>query len=234
MPIMTELTAQAKRAKRAGFTLAVIAGTLIGLATGPLGSFGPFALPAAVAATGPQTLSQAFDNIGITTAANATPGNFDGIGDSFAAAGLAADALSPGRRLLHGGLAITWPDVAPGQPDNVVADGQTVAVPGPDTGTTLGVIGASAYGSTTGTFTVAYADGTTSTGTVTFSDWIDTGPASGTDILATTAGWNPGGTIPVRFAYAAFPLTSSQPAPSVTPPTICSTLGKRPASMHIF
>jgi len=35
---------------------------------------------------------------------------------------------------------ITWPDVAPGQPDNVVADGQTVAVSG--TGTTLGEVGA--------------------------------------------------------------------------------------------
>jgi hypothetical protein len=39
--------------------------------------------------------------------------------------------------LLHDGLQITWPGVAPGQADNVVADGQTVAVSG--TGTMLGI-----------------------------------------------------------------------------------------------
>ena len=72
----------------------------------------------------------------------ATDGNFDGIGDSLPAAGLVADALTPGASLLHDGVQITWPDVAPGQPDNVVADGQTVAVSG--TGTMLGVVGASA------------------------------------------------------------------------------------------
>src|SRR6185437_14804165 len=176
------------------------------------------------------TLAQAFDNVGITIASDAATGNFDGVGDSFSATGLAADALAPGKPLLHDGLAVTWPNVQPGQPDYVVADGQTVAVTG--TGTTLGVIGASAFGSTTGTFTVTYADGTTSTATATFADWIDTAPAAGTDLLATTAGWNPGGTIPVSLSYAAIPL-SGDPV-SVTLPTIDTGVGKNTPSMHIF
>jgi glucoamylase len=188
------------------------------------------------------TLQQAFDNVGITTTADASAGNYDGIGDSFAAAGLAADALSPGRTLLHDGLTIRWPDVAPGQPDNVIADGQTVALSG--NGSTLGVVGASAYGSTSGTVTVNYADGTSSTATVTFADWVDTAPASGTDLLATTAGWNAGGattsgtttsgTVPVSLSYAAIPLTAGERVVSVTLPTVGSAVGKGVSAMHIF
>jgi len=199
------------------------------------------ALPAGmVASSGAQavdaaalpSLQQAFDNVGITTSADATSGNYDGIGDSFSSSGLAADALTPGQPLLHDGLTITWPDVAPGAPDNVVADGQTVAATG--TGTVLGVVGASAYGSTTGTFTVGYANGTSTTQTVTFADWIDTSAASGTDLLATTAGWNPGGTTPVSLFYAAIPLTAGQQVTSVTLPTVGAGVGASAASMHIF
>jgi glucoamylase len=180
----------------------------------------------------PLALEQAFDNVGITSASGASAGNYDGIGDSFSAAGLAADALSPGQQLLHDGLAITWPGVAPGQPDNVVADGQTIAVTG--TGSTLGIIGASAYGSTSGTVTVSYANGTTSSTAVTLADWIDTSPATGTDVLATTAGWNPAGTTPVSLFYAAVPLTAGQAVTSVTLPAVGATVGKNVPAMHIF
>src|SRR5580704_11760004 len=197
----------------------------------PLGSLTGFGSQEAAAAA-PPTLQQAFNNVGITAAADATAGNYDGIGDSLSAAGLAADALTPGKPLLHDGLRITWPDVAPGQSDNVVADGQTVALAG--TGTTLGVVGSSAYGSTSGTFTVTYASGTTSTATVTFADWIDTSPASGTDLLATTGGWNPAGTIPVSLSYAAIPLTAGQQVVSVTLPTVGASVGKGVPATHIF
>jgi glucoamylase len=195
------------------------------LAAAPLG-----AAPAAAAPL--PSLQQAFDNVGITAASDASAGNYDGIGDSFSASGLAADALVPGRPLLHDGLVITWPDVAPGDPDNVVADGQSVAVSG--SGTVLGVVGASAYGSTTGTFTIGYANGTTSTATVTFADWIDTSAAAGTDLLATTAGWNPGGTTPVSLSYAAIPLTAGQRVVSVTLPAVGATVGNGVPSMHVF
>ncbi len=207
-------------------TLALVAGMSTML---PLGII---AGPAAASAGSLPTLQQAFDNVGITAASDASAGNYDGIGDSFPAAGLAADALAPGRSLLHDGQSITWPDVAPGSPDNVLANGQTVAVSG--AGAVLGVVGASAYGSTTGTFTVGYADGSTLTATVTLADWIDTSPAAGTDILATTAGWNPAGTTPVSLFYAAIPLTAGQQVVSVTLPSIGSSVGKNVSSMHIF
>jgi glucoamylase len=197
----------------------------------------PAGTMAATAASGAPlpTLRQAFDNVGITTTADAAAGNYDGIGDSFSAPALAADALAPGRWLLHDGLGITWPDVAPGSADNVVADGQTVAVSGK--GTTLGVVGAAAYGSTTGTFTVTYADGTTAAATVTFADWVDTSPAAGTDLLATTGGWNPGGSTPVSLSYAAIPLAAGDPVVSVTLPQVgagTGGVGQNVAAMHVF
>ncbi len=204
---------------------------VVTLPVGMLVGLAQFAGPAQPAAASPPTLQQVFDNVGVTSASDASAGNFDGIGDSLSATALAADALSPGKPLLHDGLAITWPDIVPGQPDNVVADGQSVAVSG--AGTTLGVIGASAFGSTSGTFTVTYADGTTSTASVTFADWIDTSAAADTDLLATTAGWNPGGTIPVSLSYAAIPLSDS-PAVSVTLPAVSTGVGKNMPSMHIF
>src|ERR1700728_4214860 len=178
------------------------------------------------------TLAQAFNNVGITSPSHTAAGNYDGIGDSFSAPGLAEDALVPGQSLLHDGMTITWPDVAPGDPDNVVADGQTVALAG--TGSVLGVIGASAYGSSTGTFTVGYSDGTSSTATVTLADWVDTSAAPGTDLLATTAGWNPGGSTPVSLFYAAIPLTAGKQVTSVTLPTVSASVGMNGSAMHVF
>ncbi len=178
------------------------------------------------------TLAQAFNNVGITSPSHTAAGNYDGIGDSFSASGLAEDALAGGQSLLHDGMTITWPDVAPGDPDNVVADGQTIALAG--TGSVLGVIGASAYGSSTGTFTVGYSDGTSSTATVTLADWVDTSAASGTDLLATTAGWNPGGSTPVSLFYAAIPLTAGKQVTSVTLPTVSPGVGKNVSAMHVF
>ena len=39
------------------------------------------------------------------------PGNLDGTGDSFPAAGLTSDGISPGASLLHDGLTLRWPGV---------------------------------------------------------------------------------------------------------------------------
>ncbi len=58
--------------------------------------------PASAAAA--SSLQAAFNNVGITTPATASAGNFDGIGDSFAARRPRRDALVPGQSLLHDGL----------------------------------------------------------------------------------------------------------------------------------
>lgn len=206
---------------------------ICGLILGPSAALAPgLASATTLPATTFSSLEQAFDNVGVTNSSDAAVGNFDGIGDSFSASGLAEDALVPGASLLHDGLSLTWPDIAPGQPDNVLADGQTIAVSGQ--GSTLGIVGASAYGSASGTFSVSYANGSTTTADVTFSDWVDDQPASGSDFLATTAGWDPGGTIPVSLSYASVPINSEQPVVSVTLPSVSATVGAGVTSMHVF
>ena len=172
--------------------------------------------PAAAAAA--SSLQAAFDNVGISTPATASAGNFDGIGDSFAAAGLASDALVPGQSLPHDGLRIGWPDVPPGHPDNVLADGQQIAISGaaacsawsarPATGPPPGR-------SPSATWTAAPARRRSRSPT----GWTPSA-ASGTDLLATTAGWTRAWTTPVSPSYAAIPLAAGARVTSVTLPTI--------------
>ena len=69
---------------------------------------------------------------------------------------------------------------------------------------------------------------------MTFADWVATSAASGTDLLATTGGWNPAGTIPVSLSYAAVPLTAGKPVASVTLPAVGASVGKGVPAMHIF
>ena len=79
------------------------------------------------------SLAAAYNNTGISDNSDEAAANYDGVGDSFSAQALAAGtptALTPGGQVTIGGTTFTWPDVAAGTPDNVVAAGQTVALSG--------------------------------------------------------------------------------------------------------
>jgi beta-galactosidase len=89
----------------------------------------------------------------------------------FPGKSLAAAGLRPGTHVRHDGLRFTWPDVAPGRPDNVLALGQVVRVSG--MGTRLGFLGASSPSRTMGTGTVHYADGSASDFTFTLDGYAD-------------------------------------------------------------
>jgi glucoamylase len=196
------------------------------------------AAPAAhEAATGPVPLSQAFDNVGVTTAQQPGNGNLDGTGDSFDSAALTRDGITPGATLVHDGLTLRWPDVPPGQKDNVLADGQVIAVGG--RGNTLGVAATSTGGATQGTLTISYTDGTSTTATVNVANWVSTSaaspPASGeSDLLATTGGWNPHGSTPVSLSYLSVPADAAKTVASVTLPAVGSATGHTTPAMHIF
>jgi glucoamylase len=192
---------------------------------------------ARAAAAGPVPLSQAFDNVGVTTAAASGRGNLDGTGDSFDRVKLAGDGISPGATLVHDGLTLRWPDVAPGQPDNALADGQAVAVHG--RGNTLGLAATSTGGATSGTLTVTYTDGTAATATVNVANWVSTtaapAPAGGeSDLLATTGGWNPGGSTPVSLSYLSVPLSPAKTVASVTLPAVGDSVGHTTPALHVF
>ena len=130
-----------------------------------LALFGP-ATPEA-----PTTLAEAFNNIGVTSDTNTGPGNFDGGGASFSGQALAAGGAVPGGSVTTGGVSLTWPATAgTGQPDNAIATGQLITVPG--SGNTLAFLYSASYGEVSGTGTIHYSDGTTQTYRLDSPDWF--------------------------------------------------------------
>ena len=71
-------------------------------------------------------LSSFFSNAGISDDANPGAANLDGSGSSFSAEQLAAVGWAPGLSFaLPDGATVQVPNLAPGQPDNALASGQT-------------------------------------------------------------------------------------------------------------
>jgi hypothetical protein len=111
------------------------------------------------------------DNVGISPDNAMSVANFDGVGFSYSANALANAGLKPGGTVTVDGLTHTWPRTDVGEPDNVVAAGQTVTVAAPAGASKLALLGSAANGTASGTVTLTYADGTTQRAQVGFSDW---------------------------------------------------------------
>jgi beta-galactosidase len=127
------------------------------------------------------TPADAFNNKGISDDSDISAANFDGVGNSYSAQTLAAAGLAPGATVIHDEITFTWPDVQPGQPDNIVAQGQTILLSG--SGTTLGVLGAGSPSNVSGSGTVYYTDGTTSSFSITLDNYFNA--PVGNDAIAT-------------------------------------------------
>ena len=190
------------------------------------------------------TLAAAFNNAGISDDSDVTAADLDGVGNSYSGQALTAAGLGPGAAVTHDGITFTWPDVPPGQPDNAVAQGQTVLLSG--SGTTLGVLGAGSPADESGTGTVYYTDGSTSSFTITLDNYF-AAPDTGNDVIATlpylndsnpaTAGGTAGKrnqTVYVFYASAA--ITAGKTVEAVTLPaggTIPAGTG-RISGIHVF
>ena len=146
-------------------------------------------------------LAATFNNTGITSNADPNPSasfiGFDGIGTSYSAEGLAADGITPGATVTAGGVNFTWPNVQPAQPDNTMAQGQTIAVSG--SGSTLGFLTAANNSTESGTGTIYYTDGSTQSFTLNVGNFWD---ASG-------QGGNPTNTQVAGVNFANYPTGSS-------------------------
>ena len=81
-----------------------------------------------------------YNNTGISTDDDAACADFDGGGYSYSATALAGAGLSPGSTVTSGGITYTWPDVASCDPDNILADGQTMLVNGTSGASELGLL----------------------------------------------------------------------------------------------
>ncbi len=127
------------------------------------------------------SVTAAFDNAGISDDAAPGSASLDGGGLSYSAQTLATAGFTSGSPVTLHGITFNWPNA--GEPDNIVAGGQTVPVTG--SGTTLGILGASNNGTGSGTGTVVYTDGTTQQFPLAFADWWAADATPGTEIVAT-------------------------------------------------
>ncbi|MGW8552552.1 SGNH/GDSL hydrolase family protein [Streptomyces tubercidicus] len=188
------------------------------------------AAPAGAARPSPRPLPLArhFDNRAVSD--NSAPGaaDFDGAGHSLSAQDLAAAGWSPGSVLTLDGTRLGLPRTAPGAPDNVVADGQTVAVSG--RGEALTFLVAGTGGTAAGTGTVRYRDGSRSSYELTAPDWRS-GPLS-TKAVALPHLNGPGGPSagPARLYAVTVPLRTGREVASVVLPRADAAAG----ALHVF
>jgi beta-glucosidase len=175
-------------------------------------------------------LAAAFDNTGITDDSNPGAGAFASSGKTYSAQALAAAGITPGSPVTYDGASFTWPNVAPGAPDNVEANGQVIAVEG--SGGTLAFLGAATNGTQGGTGTVYYADGSTSSFTASFSDWWD--PTSDDQVVTTMPYQNaPTGKYDhtASLYFTSVPIQSGKDVVAVGLPTTGASPGP---GMHVF
>jgi alpha-galactosidase len=176
-----------------------------------------------------------YDNVGVSDDTDTDAANLDGAGSSLSAQALAAAGVTPGAAVSHAGLGFTWPDVPAGQPDNVVAGGQSFRLSG--SGGTLGFLAAGTYGTATGTGTIGYADGSTESFTLNVPDWYSN-PPSDADAAITMAYRNRVGNVQqshaVHVFYAGVPLRQGKAVSYVVLPNVSGAPESGVTAMHVF
>lgn len=210
----------------ASVTLPTISSTAVN--TAALHVFAAVVAPAS-GATG---LSAAFNNVGITDNAATTAGNMDGSGQTLSAQALAAAGWTPGARVVANGTTLAWPDLPPGVADNVVANGQRIAVGG--SGDAVSFLVTSTGAATSGSGTIAYTDGSTQAYSLAAPDWY-TGP---TDTMAVQLpSWNTQSgnqSAAIKLYAVTVPLNPAKTLASVTLPAVSAAPGPTTAALHVF
>jgi predicted alpha-1,2-mannosidase len=193
----------------------------------------------AVLVAEPGSLLAATDNAGISNDSNVSQANFDGGGASYSAQALAAQGWTPGVTKTVDGVNFTWPQSTPGWPDDVIAQGQNIAVNAPSGAQTLAFLGSATDGPSEGMVTEHYSDGTSAQYWLGFSDWTLNGgssqPSYGNQTAISLSYRNcsycspPQQNVPTDVFYAAIPVDPSRTLSSVTLPDGAST-----GQLHVF
>jgi hypothetical protein len=181
------------------------------------------------------SVAGAFSNIGISDDTDTDAASFDGDGSSFSAEALASVGVTPGASLGYDGITFTWPDVAAGEPDNVVGSGQTVEESGQ--GTELGFLDSSTYGVSSGTGTIYYTDGSTQTFSLSVDDWYKAAPAGSNAVIVVPYRNTPGNvqdhTVTNVFEQSV-PLQPGKTVAAVTLPDISPAAADGVTTLHVF
>lgn len=187
---------------------------------------------AAVAATPFGSVEAAFDGIGVAPPAAASSANFDCGGFSYQAQQLAADGFGPGNEVAVAGRVLTLPRVAPGAPDEIIAQGQVIRLNPAGKAADLGFLGAGEFGTQSGTVTITYVGGSKQKATLRLADWYaDVAPAG--SVIAASALWNVPSVQASNFGPAPVSVYYTQIAVDASKRIASVTLPKDP-NMHLF
>jgi lysophospholipase L1-like esterase len=198
---------------------------------------GAWSNSATIAITPTASMADYYDDAGTSPDSNQSCANLDGDGFSYSQQALAAAGLAPGATVTVGGLSYTWPDATACTPDNVVAGAQTILMHGPAGASTLGLLGTSVNGESSGEVIVHYSDGTSAIETISFGDWAQ--PAVSSDSVAATMSYrnSSSGTSQTLTMYVFATIVPVNPAKtvvSVTLPDVTFGIAQNTTSMHIF
>jgi Glycosyl hydrolase family 76 len=199
--------------------------------TSPSGPIQPISVPVIVARPG--DLAPFFNNVGISDDTNQTVANLDGHGFSYSEQALTAAGLAPGAAITSSGVQYNWPGVAAGQPDNIIAAGQVIAVPQVAGATELGVMGSATNGPSSGTLTIAYTDGTTQTASLGFTDWTSGTSSFGNGTAAAMSYRNSVGGTSQQIATMVY-TTNIALQPGKTVASVTLPDGANQGELHIF
>ncbi|ALG15569.1 alpha-mannosidase [Kibdelosporangium phytohabitans] len=203
---------------------------------GPQGALQSATLQILVAQPG--SLRSAYNNVGISPDNAMSVANFDNVGFSYSANALANAGLKPGETVKVDGLTHTWPVTDAGEPDNVIASGQTVNVQAAAGATKLAFLGSAANGTASGQLAITYTDGSTQQAQIGFSDWTLGGggqqPSFGNRVAVTSSYRNSvngssQGLNTYVFATEPIGLDPSKQVKSVTLPSTVSG-----GTLHVF
>jgi hypothetical protein len=186
------------------------------------------------------------NNIGTSDDSDTVFADFNGVGYSYSIQALEAAGLNEGQPFAYNGVTFTWPASYSVIPDNYQAAGQVIPVTPVASATTLAFLGSATNTgsgggtSSSGTATITYTDGSTQTFTLALTDWWNTAPQAGNQIVATcsyinnsiTSGQQTTSgqlTQTVHVYYTDVALQAGKTIQSVTLPTTVS-LGQ----LHVF
>jgi alpha-galactosidase len=196
-----------------------------------------YSLPAAqIPVSVPYTsFTAAYDNVGISDDTDTAAANLDGAGSSFSAQALASVGVTPGQALSYGGITFTWPSAAAGQPDNVVASGQTIDMSGQ--GADLGLLDTAAYGPVTGTGTITYSDGSSQAFSLNVPNWYKAAPVGSSAVIVAPYRNRPGNSQDhnvVNVFEQSVPLQPGKQVAAVTLPDVSAGAVSGTPSLHVF
>ncbi|MEU4564923.1 GH92 family glycosyl hydrolase [Actinoplanes sp. NPDC023936] len=137
--------------------------------------------------------ADARNNAGTTPDGQGNLGSLDLSDWSLSRTALAQAGAAPGAALAFGDTTFTWPDAAPGEPDNWIPHGQRIDLPDA-AAASVSFLGLATNGPATGTARVEYTDGTSQDVGVTFGDWAAAAPAGNSALITLNGRNNANGT----------------------------------------